>query len=372
MNLAGVIFSNLYDERFGVLTHKRTVASLPFGGRYRFVDFVLSNMSNSGITSVGIVTKHNYNSLMDHLGSSAEWDLNRKNGGVQLLAPFSTGMSYVYQGKLEALYSAFAFLEKTPEDYVVLSDSTILCNIDYSEALEAHIASGKDVTVITGRAKADPNVNYELIVELKDGEVKDVTVDYPAMKDDTRVSLGMYIMEKKLLLSAVRESVSKGRHLLERDFIQEGFYRAGLSLNVHEFAGHVIRNDSVASYFANNLSLIRDDELRRELFDRSRPIYTKVRDEVPSYYSPGSKVEDCLIADGCRIHGTLEGSVLFRDIYVGRGSTIKNSIIMQGAVIGEGCYIENAILDKNVTVSDGVRLIGAPSAPCIVEKGETV
>ena len=372
MNLAGVIFSNLYDERFGVLTHKRTVASLPFGGRYRFVDFVLSNTSNSGITSVGIVTKHNYNSLMDHLGSSAEWDLNRKNGGVQLLAPFSTGMSYVYQGKLEALYSAFAFLEKTPEDYVVLSDSTILCNIDYSDALEAHIASGKDVTVITGRAKADPNVNYELIVDLKDGEVKDVTVDYPAMKDDTRVSLGMYIMEKKLLLSAVRESVSKGRHLLERDFIQEGFYRAGLTLNVHEFAGHVIRNDSVASYFANNLSLIRDDELRHELFNRSRPIYTKVRDEVPSYYSPHSSVEDCLIADGCRIHGALEGSVLFRDVYIGRQTTVKNSIIMQGAVIGEGCYIENAILDKNVTVSDGVRLIGAPSAPCIVEKGETV
>ncbi len=372
MNLAGIIFSNLYDERFGVLTHKRTVASLPFGGRYRFVDFVLSNMSNSNITSVGIITKHNYNSLMDHLGSSAEWDLNRKNGGVQLLAPFSTGIPYVYQGKLEALYSAFAFLEKTPEDYVVLSDSTILCNIDYEEALEAHIASGKDVTVIVNRAKKDPNKTYELIVGMKDGEVKDVTVDYPAMEDGALVSMGMYIMEKKLILSAVRESVSKGRHLLERDFIQEGFYHGGLSLNVHEFSGHVIRNDSIASYFANNLNLIRDEALRQDLFNRTRPIYTKVRDEVPSYYSEHSTVEDCLIADGCRIHGDLVGSVLFRDIYVGRGTVIKNSVIMQGAKIGAGCHIENTIIDKNVTVTDGVRLIGAPASPCIVEKGETV
>lgn len=372
MNLSGIIFSNLYDERFGVLTKKRTVASLPFGGRYRFVDFVLSNMSNSGVTSVGIITKHNYNSLMDHLGSSAEWDLNRKNGGVHLLAPFSTGMSYVYQGKLEALYTAFAFLEKTPEDYVVLSDSTILCNIDYEAALEAHIASGRDVTIITGRAKRDPSLNYELIVSMEENEVREVTVDYPAMKDDTMVSLGMYIMDKKLILSAVRESVSRGRHLLERDFIQEGFYHGGLTLNAYEFSGHVVRNDSISSYFANNLALIRDEELRRDLFNRARPIYTKVRDEVPSFYSEHSRVSECLIADGCRIHGDLSGSVLFRDIYVGSGSVIKNSIVMQGTKIGKGCYIENAIIDKNVTISDGVRLIGAPLSPCIVEKGETV
>ena len=372
MNLAGVIFSNLYDERFGVLTQNRTVASLPFGGRYRFVDFVLSNMSNSGITSVGIVTKHNYGSLMDHIGSSAEWDLNRKNGGVHLLAPFASGMSYVYQGKLEALFSAFPFLEKTPEDYVVLSDSTILCNINYEEALEAHIKSGKDVTVIVTRAKANPAVKHELVLTMQEGEVKDVTVDYPATADDTPVSMGMYIMEKKKILDVVRECVARGRHHLERDFIQDSFYSGKITLGVHEFTGHVIRNDSIATYFANNLDLITNEELRRDLFNRARPIYTKVRDEVPSFYSPQSTVADCLIADGCRIHGDLAKSVLFRDVYVGRGTVIKNSIIMQGTKIGEGCYIENAILDKNVTVSSGVKLIGAATAPCIVEKGETV
>ncbi len=372
MNLTGIIFSNLYDERFGVLTKSRTVASLPFGGRYRFVDFVLSNMSNSGVRNVGIITKHNYNSLLDHLGSSAEWDLDRKNGGVQILAPFSTGMSYVYQGKLEALYSASAFLEKTPEDYVILSDSTILCNINYEEALAAHTQRGKDVTVIAGRARANHLVNYELIADIKNGEVSDLTVDAPALSDGALVSLGMYIMDKRLILSAVRESVSRGRHFLERDLIQSGFHDGSLSVGVHEFSGRVVRNDSVASYFANNLRLITDEGLRRDLFNPARPIYTKVRDEVPSYYSEHSAVARCLVADGCRIHGDLSGCVLFRDVTVGRRSVIRNSILMQGVKIGEGCYVENAILDKNVTISDGVRLVGAPAAPCIVEKGETV
>ena len=191
-------------------------------------------------------------------------------------------------------------------------------------------------------------------------------------EDGTPVSIGMYIIEKKKILAVVRECVARGRHHLEKDFIQTGFYEGKITLGVHEFDGHVIRNDSIASYFANNLDLITNEALRRDLFDRTRPIYTKVRDEVPSYYSPHSTVADCLIADGCRIHGTLSKSVLFRDVYVGRGTTIKNSVIMQGAKIGEGCYVENAILDKNVTVSDGVKLIGAPAAPCIVEKGETV
>lgn len=372
MNLAGIIFSNLYDERFGVLTHRRTVAALPFGGRYRFIDFVLSSMSNSGITAVGIVTKQNYNSLMDHLGSSAAWDLNRKNGGVRLLAPFSTGMPYVYRGKLEALYTAFSFLERTPEEYVLLSDSTILCNVDYERALASHIASGKDVTVIVKRVSLDTGTNYELLLDEADGEVCGVTVDSPAKRDGAMASIGMYIMEKKRILKAVRETVSMGRHLLERDFIQEGFLNGELTVNAYEFEGRVIRNDSVASYFAGNLALIHDEELRRDLFNDARPIYTKVRDEAPTYYSRSSTVAECLVADGCRIHGSLSGSVLFRDVTVGKNTVIKNAVIMQGAVIGKECYIENAILDKNVTVSDGVRIIGTAGAPYVAEKGDAV
>lgn len=372
MNLAGIIFSNLYDERFESLTSHRTVASLPFGGRYRFVDFVLSNMSHAGIEHIGIITKQNYRSLMEHLGACAEWDLHRKGGGVQILAPFATGIPYVYRGKLEALYSAFAFLEGIPEEYVLLSDSTILCNIPYETALAAHRKSGRDVTVITTPVEAGSASRYELLLTVSGEGIEALTVDASPTQDGTEASMGMYILSKELLLSAVRSSVSRGLHHLERDFIQEGFLRGELSLHPFSFRGRVLRNDSVASYFANNLALIGDEALREDLFRSERPIYTKARDEVPTYYSESAEVNDSLLADGCHIEGQLFHSVLFRDVTVGRGSVVRGSLIMQGARIGEDCYIENVILDKNVTVGNGVRLIGAPATPYIVKEGERI
>ncbi|MBR6720037.1 MAG: glucose-1-phosphate adenylyltransferase subunit GlgD [Clostridia bacterium] len=372
MNMAGIIFSNLFDENFGLLTKNRTVASLPFGGRYRLIDFVLSNMSNSTITNVGIVTKYNYNSLMDHLGSSAEWDLNRKNGGVYLLPPFSSGQTTVYQGKLEALYSAFSFLDKIDQDYVVLSDSTVICNIDYDDALESHIKSGADITVIANKVKADKQRNYSMITEMSKKKVTEILVDYPALKDGTLASMGMYIMEKQKLVAAIKESVSKGRHHLERDLIQREFNKGTLNVNVFEFKGKVIRNNSIATYFNNNLALISDEELRRDIFNPARPIYTKVRDEVPTFYASTSSVDECLVADGCRIKGNIENSVLFRDVKIEKNASVKNSIIMQGSVIGEGCEIEYAIIDKDAKISAGTILKGAKNAPLIVEKGETV
>lgn len=372
MNMAGVIFSNLFDENFGALTKNRTVASLPFGGRYRLIDFVLSNMSNSNINNVGIVTKYNYNSLMDHIGSSASWDLDRKNGGVYLLPPFSSGQTSVYQGKLEALYSAFSFLERCDQEYIVLSDSIVLCNIDYEDALAAHIKSGKDVTVIANKVKANKSLNYAMLLETERKKVTGILVDYPALRDGTLASMGMFIMEKEKLLTAIRESVSRGRHHLERDFILNEFNRGKLSVNVFEFTGKVIRNTSVASFFRNNLSLISDEELRNDLFNPARPIYTKVRDEVPTYYGKNAVVDESLVADGCRIHGALDNAVVFRNVRVGHGAVVKNAVIMQGSVIGENCFIENAIIDKDAVISPGAHLEGAPGAPIIIEKGEKV
>lgn len=372
MNMVGIVFSNLFDENFGVLTKNRTVASLPFAGRYRFIDFVLSNMSNSNITDIGVITKSNYKSLMDHLGSCASWDLDRKNGGVYLLPPFAAGQTTVYQGKLEALYSAFSYLEKQDRDYVLLSDSTVILNIDYEAALEQHIKSGRDITVICDRVKADPPVGYTLVMEETDGEIRDMYVDYPALRDGALASLGMFIMERKKLISVIREAVSRGKKRLERDFIQQEWNSGRLSVGAYVFSGRVIRNTGISSYFHNNLSLISDSELRNDIFNPARPIYTKVRDEVPSYYGPSCETDECLIADGCRIEGAVSNSVLFRDVKIGSGAKIKNSIIMQGSVIGENCIIENAIIDKDVTVTASTHLQGAYNTPIIIEKGETV
>lgn len=373
MEMVGIIFSNIYDNAMADLTYSRTVASLPFGGRYRQIDFVLSNMVNSGISRVGIITKYNYQSLMDHLGSCAEWDLNNKNGGVYLLPPFITGQTGVYRGKLEALHVALNFLSKRQEEYVLLSDSTTICNIDYTPVLEEHIASGSDVTVIAHAfGEADRGVSHDLLLHADDtGTVTDMAVDVQEEQSGSLVGMGMFLMKREQLIEVIQTSVARDLHHFEREFLLRRFRLGNLAVHVSKFDGVVLRNDSVTVFFKNNLRLM-EERVRKDLFRSDRPVYTKVRDEIPSFYGEDSVVNDCIIADGCRIEGNVERAVLFRDVKIGSHSFVKNCVIMQGTVIGENCRLENVILDKDVTVCDGVELKGVSTSPIVIKKGKTV
>lgn len=368
--LSGIIFSNIYDAALGDLTAKRTVASLPFGGRYRQIDFVLSNMVNSGITSVGVITKYNYESLMDHLGSCEEWDLNRKNGGLYIIPPFAFGRSDVYHGKLEALHTALNFLKSQNCEYVVLSDTITICNINYKEVLNAHIDSGKDVTAIASKPHSYSD-NYPAVFKVKtDNSAETITINCPAC-ENCLVGFGMFLMKKDTLINVVEQCVSAGFYHFEKDFLQKYFNEGKISVNVYEFTGTVLRNRDIATYLKNNLKLT-NEEIRKDLFKSASPIYTKVRDEIPTYYGENSSVDECIIADGCVINGLLESSVLFRDVKIADNAKVIGSVIMQGSKIGKGAYIENAIIDKNVTITDGVKLIGSKFSPVIIKKGETI
>lgn len=372
--MVGIIFSNIYDSTFGELTSHRTVASLPFGGRYRQIDFVLSNMVNSNITNIGLITKYNYQSLMDHLGSCQEWDLNRKNGGLFILPPFASGNTGIYRGKLEALHVALQYLKNSNEEYVLISDCINLCNIDYRPVLEAHIKSGCDITVIANRAPISDNddsddISAFVIKTDANSRATEIALNYNP-GDDSLFGMGMFIIERHRLIDVVTETVAKGLYHLERDFIQRSFNNGTLSVNVYEFKGVTLRNTGVEAYFKNNLLLIKDN-IRNGLFLPEAPIYTKVRDEIPTYYGELSKIENCIIADGCLLEGTASNSVLFRDVSLAKNSEVCNSIIMQGSVIDEGAYLEYAILDKNVHVTAGTRLIGTRRNPIIIKKGET-
>ncbi len=370
MKAMGVVFSNIYDSSLAELTGIRTVASLPFGGRYRQIDFVLSNMSNSGIYNIGLITKYNYRSLMDHLGSTAEWDLNRKNEGLVILPPFASGNMGVYKGKLEALYSAVSFIDNPKYDYVVVSDSTVLCNINIRPAIKQHIESGADVTIVCNK-EPDKTKKHPLVLEVgSKGKVEDILIDSKPDKKSV-VGMGMFIFSRELLVKAVTESYAKGLVHLERDFLQPAFNSKRLKINAYLFDGVVLRNESVQTYYENNMALLNED-IRKGLFVKGQPIYTKVRDEIPTYYGEGNEVENCLLADGCEIYGKIEKSILFRGVKVGKGSKIKDSIIMQGAKIAENVSLECVILDKNVTVTEGAVLKGTPKHPVIIKKGETV
>ena len=371
MKMIGIIFSDIYNSEMGELTKQRTLASVPFGGRYRLVDFVLSNMANSGFESIGIITRYNYQSLMDHLGSCEEWDLNRKNGRVFILPPFGTGQTSVSHGKLQALAGAQMFLERAKGEYVLISNANIVCNIDYQRALDDHIKSGAELTIICDRE----NPIYEderrsVVIEEKDGEIKDVTIQ--DTYDDTKLcGMGMYIMKKSYLQKLIKYAQVHGLYHFERDFVLHGFRTGELSINLYEFKKSALRSSDLLSYYNNNLRLL-EESVRQDIFIPNRPIYTKVRDEVPTYYAQNAISSNSLIADGCTINGTVEDSVLFRDIQVEEGAEVRKSVVMQGASIGKGSKIEYCIIDKDVTITEGRTLIGAPTAPIVIQKGQKI
>ena len=369
MNVMGIIFTN--DASLGELTNKRTMASLPFGGRYRQVDFALSNLACAGVRHVGIISRHNYQSLMNHIGDGEEWGLELQEGGLEFLTPYAQTTVGTYRGKLESLNNAMDFLEYGEDDeLVVMIDSAVLSNIDLQAILDAHVASGKDVTVVTKAGICNGEKKIDLALKLENGEVADMVVDYAAPAEYV-ASMDIFVLSKKWLVKCVKEMIARDKFHMDRDLVMGGWNRGVVSVNVYEFDGIAMFNESVEEYFYNSLSLIKKD-VRADIFGGNHPIYTKVRDRVPTYYGETSEIENCLIADGCMLEGEVEDSVLFREVTIGKGAEIENSILFNNAVIGEGAELKYVILDKNVTVTPGAKLIGTKKNPIIVKRGETV
>lgn len=370
MNVMGIIFTN--DASLGELTDKRTMASLPFGGRYRQVDFALSNLSCAGVRHVGIISRHNYQSLMNHIGDGEEWGLELEEGGLEFLTPFAQSMTHTYRGKLESLNTAMDFLEYGAEDeLVVMIDSAVLSNLDLTDILTKHVESGKDVTVVTKAGIANGKKVLDLAMKLdENGEVCDMVVDYAA-PEDYLASMDVFVLSKKWLIQQVQEMIARDKFHMDRDLVLGGWQRGKVSVNVYQFQGVALFNESVEEYFYNSMALI-DKDTRHDVFHGNHPIYTKVRFRVPTYYGESCEVENCLIADGCMLEGEVEDSVLFRQVSVGRDAEVEHCVIMNDAVIGEGAELKYAILDKNVTVTPGAKLIGTKKSPVIVKRGETV
>ena len=370
MNVTGIIFAN--DGTLSALTEKRTMASLPFGGRYRQVDFALSNLACAGIHRVGIVTRHNYQSLMNHIGSGEEWGLEMEEGGLEYLTPFSSSRVSEYRGKLESLSSAMTFLEYGPEDeLIVMIDSAILSNIDLSKVLESHVQSGKDITLVTKSGIANGYRQLDLAVKLdKKGEISDVVVDYAA-PTDYEASMDIFVLNKKWLIQQVKEHIAHNLYHMDRDLVLGLWQKNAATVNVYKFPGIALFNESVEEYFSNSLRLM-EKEVRQELFGGCHPIYTKVRDRVPSYYGEDCRIENCSVADGCMLGGEVRNCVLFRQVTVYPTAKVENCVIMNDAVIGEGCQLCNVILDKDVYVRPGTKLMGTPANPIIIKRGEVV
>ena len=374
MKMTGIIFSEMYSDALNSFTQDRNMAAIPFGGRYRLVDFALSNMVNSGILNVGVLVKQHYHSLMDHLSNSQEWDLNRKNGGLQLLPPFATqdGNTSGSRGKLDELRNALDYLETiSTTPYVLLADAYVLCNIDYRPALENHIASGADITMFGTLETEDSETSFNSVMRADNTRrVTSYALDCAA-KAGEYASMGHMIISRELLTNAVRDYTSRGIYDLLRDFIQHEFNRGRLSINLYQVDDVVLRIRDVNEYFSSSLSII-DSEVGTPLFRGDRPIFTRVTDEVPAYYGMECEVSGSVIADGCMIEGRVENCVLSRSVKIGKGAVVKNCVIMQGSVVGEGASLENVVVDKWVNITGGAQLKGLASNPVVIRKGVTV
>ena len=370
METMGIIFSNIYDSKMGDLTWERTSGSIPFGGRYRQIDFVLSNMSNSGIRNIGIITKYNYQSLMDHLANCEDWDLHLGEN-VRFLPPYATGHTGAYRGKLEALQTALPVLERSDSEYVIMSDTMVLCAIDFSKVVDAHIASGCDLTVVAKAGRADGRRSQPLALKVNEsGQVVDLAVDYCA-PEDYLVGMSMFVMERKKLLAVIQELVPHGKCHFERDFVLPQYNEGKLSVNVYSFQNVALFNENMAEYYANNLKLL-DQDVRHSLFRSEMPIYTKVRDSGPTLFGETGEAPDCLVADGCHIFGYASDSVIFREVELDEDAEVISSVLMQGSKVGARSQLKYVILDKNVTVRPDTKLQGTPEHPLYISKGVTV
>ena len=370
MNVMGIIFAN--DGMIGGLTAKRTMASLPFGGRYRQVDFHLSNMAYAGIQQVGIISRHNYQSLMNHVGGGEEWGLELGEGGLEFLTPYAMSTTDHYRGKLESLSNAMDFLSYGRQDgYVVMADSAVLSNMDLNKVIASHIESGKDVTVVTKAGIANGKKQLDLALKLdKKGDITDIAVDYVAPADYL-ASMDVFVLKKAWLIQQVKECVARNLYHMDRDLVMGLWQKKQATVNVYQFEGLAMFNESIEEYFANSLSLV-DTDVRHDIFGRCHPVYTKVRDRVPSYYGEFSEIENCLVADGCMLEGEAEDSILFRQVTICQGAKVENCVIMNDSVVGEGSELKYVILDKDVTVRPGSKLTGTPNSPVIIKRGETV
>lgn len=368
-NVLGIIFSNAQDHCLSEMTDFRTMGSVPFCGRYRLIDFPLSFMVNSGITKVGVLTRTNYQSLLYHLGTGNPWDLSRKTNGLYILPPFTAEKMESQGGRIASLNGVYNFMKHSKQEYVVMCDCNVVCNLDLQDMFQRYHDLGADIMVGYSHGSLPRNVFSTLAFNLnEEGRIVDAVVS-PKLDGEYNYSNSIYLIKKSLLLGMISDAVSRNYLSFERDIIQR-------NINKYQIYGYEIRNyvfpiDSLLSYYHANMSLL-DPERRRALFHPQRPVFTKVNDDMPTRYGLGSNVKNSLIADGCKIDGVVENSILFRGVQVGERAVIKNSIVMQNSFVADHAELSHVILDKSVVIKPGIRLSGADNFPIYIGKGTII
>ena len=374
MTAAGLIFSNIHDESIPELTRLRTMASVPFGGRYRLIDFALSNMVNSGISKIGIITHYNYQSLLDHIGTGKDWDLARRSGGIKILPPFITaydakGSGSLYTTRLEAMLGVMNFITRSTEDVLVLSDCDTICNIDIHDVLRRHEETGADLTMVTKKIDSFGILSsrHSVVTVDENDRLIDIAGYTPDMTGEVEVCTNIMVINRRYLVGVLMDAAAHGYSSFFKDILSRDIGKA--NYRVYRFDGFYSIISSLSGYFDCSMKML-DNDVRNALFGvKDRPIYTKVRNSAPTAYRNGSAVKNSIIADGCVIEGEVENCVLFRGVRIGRGSKVTNSILMQDTCVGQNVTLNCVVTDKNAVIRDERMLSGHSSMPFFIGKG---
>lgn len=377
MLAAGLVFSNIHDDNIPFLTQRRSIASVPFGARYRLVDFALSNMVNAGISKVGVITHYNYQSLLDHLSNGKDWDLDRRNAGLKILPPSilrfdEQKTSGKFSSRIEGLKNAYDFVSKTTEEYIVLSDCDIVCNIDLKDVIEFHVKTNADITVVAKNLYLDKETSRNVLVVECDNDARVVNVvNKPKSKEGLmNLCLNIFVISRQFLKSIILSSFDGEYKSFTRDVLLMN--KDKKRIMKYEYNGYFAPINSLEGYFKCSMELL-DEKVRSNLFGiESRPVFTKVKNSAPARYDAFSNVKNCLVADGCVIEGSVENSIIFRGVRIGKSSVVKNSVIMQDSIIGKDVFMNCVIADKNVVINDSRNLSGYITHPYLVTKGSVI
>lgn len=374
-NTLGIIIGFDSNNDLRELSEHRPVASVPFGGRYRVIDFMMSNLVNSGCYQVAVLMRDKYQSLLDHLGSGKDWDLSRKRGGMFLLPPnaFAPKSSPLvtenYRTSLEALGSISDMLNKNKSEHVLICSADIVANIPLDEVMKEHKKSEADVTIVC--TKNPEGGAFDMFLGLSPRhEVEDIRNGDNMGGKCKYKSMGIYIMKRKYLQSLLSDCVTHNLRSFERDAMQHVFKR-GDKVHGYVFDKYSAKIENVKGYFSASMDIL-DKDIRDQVFLKNRPILTKIYDEAPTYYGEDAEVSDSLIADGSRIEGTVENSIIFRGCTIAKDAIVKDSIVLPNSSIGEGVELSYVVTDKGVTVRENRKMMGSATYPVAIAKNATV
>ncbi len=368
---SALVFSDTYEDTFNELVKDRTHASIPFAGRFRTIDFVLSSLVNANISNVAVITKNNYASLDEHLEGGRYWDLNHRNSGLRILSPFfkteNNSEAFMARGRLDALRSVQIHIKSIKEDYVVITNANVVANIDFENVFKSHINSGADITAVYSKQRSLSCADLVVDVD-KNSKITEIT--YSNGDGETKnTSLNIYVMKRDLLLDIISVADAHDYYNFEKYVLVRGVSMYNINGYEHKEYAKVLR--TVCDYFEASMKML-NSSVRGEIFMTKRPIVTRPRDSVPTLYQYNAKVENSLVADGCKIDGTVKNSIIFRNVTIETGAVVENSVIMQNCVIKRDSRLNCVVIDNDCTVSEEKNLCGDKYYPYVIEKSTKI